>query len=112
MFHGEQVYPEYIVAYTRGRRVVPPPAAVQMQPRPDQKKFTFLVKSDDLFADPRMATVFAADLAELEENLAQELGVGVGVFVLVHDEDFDEYCLPDSIGEVPQTGRVKVKQRT
>jgi translation elongation factor P/translation initiation factor 5A len=83
-----------------------------MQPRADQKQFTFLVKSDDLFTDQRKATVFAADLAELEENLAQALGVDVGVYVLVHDEDFDEYCLPDSIGEVPQTGRVKVKKRT
>ena len=32
-------------------------------------------------------------------------------FLQVHDEDFDEYCLPDSISEVPQTGRVKVKAR-
>lgn len=90
----------------------PAPAPVQMQPRADQKHFTFLVKSDDLFDDQRKCTVFAADLPELEEALSSSLGVGVGVYVLVHDEDFDEYCLPDSIGEVPQTGRVKVKART
>ena len=89
----------------------PAPAAVQMQPRADQKQYTFIVTSDDLFADQRKRSVFAATLQELEDNLAQALEVGVGVYVLVHDADFDEYCLPDSIGEVPQTGRVKVKKR-
>jgi hypothetical protein len=39
--------------------------------------------------------------------------LGVEVYVLVHDEDFDEYCLPGSISEVPQVGgRLKVKART
>lgn len=86
-------------------------AAAQLQPRADQQQFTFLVKSDDLFTDQRKCRVFAADLGELEASLAASLGIPHGIYVLIHDEDFDEYCLPDKIAEVPQTGRIKVKAR-
>ena len=70
-----------------------------------------MVKSDDLFTDQRKCRVFAADLGELEASLAAFLGIPHGIYVLIHDEDFDEYCLPDKIAEGPQTGRIKVKAR-
>eukprot|EP01048_Picozoa_sp_COSAG05_P003157 COSAG05_NODE_142_length_16591_cov_6.726837_2_plen_181_part_00 len=102
-----------------------PPSSQQPQPEPEpepeaalavnevvasmqRKQFTFFVNSD-LFPDQRQCRVFAADLTELETEIARVLGIPQSIYVLVHDEDFDDYFLPLKIAEVPQAGRIKVK---
>ena len=84
------------------------------EPEPQsQNHFNLLVTSDDLFpGEQRKCLVFARDLSELQTNLAESLGIGgVGVHILLHDAEFEEYYLPNSIDELAESSSVKIKAR-
>ena len=68
-------------------------------------------RSDDLFENPRKCQVLAGNLPELERELAAKLGVAEALYVMIFDEDFEEYCLPDSFDDFKAKVRVKVNKR-
>ena len=91
-----------------------PKSEPQPEPEPQsQNHFNLLVLSDDFFpGEQRKCLVFARDLSELETNLAESLGIGgVGMHILLHDDEFQEYYLPNSIDELAETSSVKVRAR-
>eukprot|EP01050_Picozoa_sp_SAG11_P023001 SAG11_NODE_4495_length_1875_cov_0.964527_3_plen_193_part_00 len=96
-------------------QVAAPVAAQVAAPAPaaDAKLFTFLVESDDLFApgEKKKCSVTAGSMDQLELAIARELNINEAIYVLAHDEDFDEYYVPDSLADVPDKGRVKVKAK-
>jgi len=74
--------------------------------------FSLVVQSDDFFpGQQRKCLVFARDLSELATNVAESLGVSVGIYILLHDDEFDEYYLPNSISEIAENSCVKIKSR-
>ena len=57
---------------------------------------------------PRKAIVYADTLDQLNVEVQQKLDLPVAVRVLIFDDDFEEWIVPDDFEEVPEKGKVKI----
>lgn len=89
--------------------------APEAEPEPGAKRgtqFNLVVKSDDFFpGQQRECSVFARDLTELATNVAQSLAVSGKIYILLHDDEFDEFFLPNSISEIAENSCVQIKSK-